>query len=73
MSTRTAQRAAKRRAVHNQRFITQRPSIRPSDTVGASSQTPKNHRPRNTFYQRGWSDVSPYYFNAVTIDRRWDK
>lgn len=75
MAKPTARYAAARRTLIDQRTVSrnrlttqQRPTL-----VGASSQTVKNHKPRNWHRQRGWSDVSPYYFNSVTIDRRWDK
>jgi hypothetical protein len=42
-------------------------------SVGASQQTVRHHKPRNTWHQRGWSGVSPYYATAITVDRRWDK
>lgn len=34
---------------------------------------PRQHKPRNTWHQPGWSDVSPYYRTMATIDSRWDK
>lgn len=42
----------------------------PALMVGPQTRRPK---PRNTWQQRGWSDVSPYYHNMTTIDARWDK
>lgn len=42
----------------------------PALMVGPQTRRPN---PRNTWQQRGWSDVSPYYHNMTTIDARWDK
>lgn len=34
---------------------------------------PRNRKPRQTWNQPGWSEVSPFYRTMATIDRRWDK
>ena len=73
--TRNQRRANQRRDKHNQRFVTVRPSIRQSDTVGASTGQTRNHKPRNWHMPAGGRrmQVSPFWFDSTTIDRRWDK
>jgi hypothetical protein len=49
-------------------------AIRDSDIPALMRHdTPRRHKPRNTWHQPGWSDVSPYWHNMTTIDKRWDK
>ncbi len=48
--------------------------IHRSDIPGLMAHdTPRRHKPRNTWHQPGWSGISPFYWNLTTIDGRWDK
>jgi hypothetical protein len=78
--TRNERRAQKRRNIR----ISDAPAVEPLQRTSRKihrdeipglmrHDTPRRHKPRNTWHQPGWSDTSPYYRTMTTIDRRWDK